>query len=72
MNSQQATTGVFVYGSPNPAKSGQTVTLTATVWGPNAEHVEGGTVTFTDSTTGKVLGTAPVHDGRATITVTFS
>jgi len=61
-----------VTGTPNPSQSGHTVTLTATVADATGTPVDGGTVAFTDSTTGKDLGSAPVHNGVATLTATFS
>jgi Tol biopolymer transport system component len=62
---------INVSGSPNPSMSGQAVTLTALVRDASGRPVDGGKVTFTDSTTGQTLGTAPVTNGVATLTVVF-
>ena len=51
--------------TPNPSAAGQSVTLRASVSpGPG-----GGTVTFRDASTSAVLGTAPVNNGAATLSV---
>lgn len=61
-------TQTVVTGSPNPAASGATVTLTATVTVTDLSGltVNAGTVTFTDGST--TLGTASLVSGVATLT----
>jgi hypothetical protein len=53
--------------SPNPAWVGQPVTLTATVTSTGSRAR--GTVTFSDS--GRAIGSARLHDGRAVLVTTF-
>ncbi len=60
-------TGVALTASPNPANTGQTVTLTAQINAAVAGMVPFGTITFLDGTT--TLGTAALNDqGAATFT----
>lgn len=63
------TSATTVSASPNPVLFGQPVTLTATVTCVTGSPA-GGTVTFTDTTTGTSLGSATVSpSGKASITV---
>ena len=58
----QAATTTALNAAPNPTKSGQSVTFTATVTSGFATPV--GTVTFKDSTT--TIGTVTLSNGVAT------
>jgi predicted extracellular nuclease len=62
------TSSLNLAGAPNPANISQTVTFTATVTG----NAPSGTVTFTNTTSNQVLGTATIANGVATITNSFS
>jgi hypothetical protein len=56
--------------SPNPAKEGQAVTVTATItstWGPPPD---GSLITFTDTKNNQVLGTAGLKQGSASLKLT--
>jgi len=65
VNSPTAST-VVVQASPNPARFGQTVTLTATVTGSDGKPFSGGTAVFTSD--GSAVGTVAVASGTATAT----
>jgi hypothetical protein len=67
----KVTTKLGVGANPTSAYASQPVTLTATLSQYFAQnHSASGNVTFTDQTTGTSLGTAPVVNGIATLTVT--
>jgi hypothetical protein len=61
-----AATTTALASSPNPSKSGQTVTFQATVT-PAFAGTPTGSVTFRDNTTATVLGTAAVSSNRKAI-----
>jgi hypothetical protein len=66
----KANTKTTLTSAPNPSKSGQAVTFTATIT-PNFTGAPTGTVTFRDNTTATVLGTGAVGSTRhATFTTT--
>lgn len=58
---------VAVSSSQNPSHAGQSVTLTSTTGSIAGSPPDGETITFLDSST--VLGTAPLQNGTATISV---
>lgn len=64
-------TSTSVSASPNPALTGTTVALTATVSNVSnpGTPINEGTVTFSDSVSGTNLGTAPVTNGQAALNV---
>jgi hypothetical protein len=63
-------TSVTLTSNPNPSKTGQSVTLTATISSASATPALTGKVTFLAGTT--LLGSATVSGGTATISTTFT
>jgi hypothetical protein len=67
-NVGQSTTSTTLTSSPNPSAVGQPVTFTATVKVVSGSGTPTGTVTFKDTTTATVLGTATLNgSGVATL-----
>ena len=64
--SQTIAPPIALTASPNPASSGQPVTLTATVFVPAGLPVPTGVVAFLDA--GNLIATAPLSAGTATLT----
>ncbi len=65
-------TATGLASSLNPSAIGQNVTFTATVTTSGGGVVPTGTVTFTDTTTGTILGTQPLPaSGIVTVTAAF-
>jgi hypothetical protein len=56
----------------NPSYVGQSLTFTATVSNNSSSFTPAGTVTFTNTTTNQLLGTATLANGVATLNTTFS
>ena len=67
----QAATTTKLTSSPNPAVSGQAVTLTATVTSQTGVGTATGTVTF-EFGYGGIIGTATLNGGQASLSKTFS
>jgi hypothetical protein len=63
-------TSVSLTSSPNPSNTGQSVTLTASIATASTAPAPTGRVDFLDGTTH--LGSAPVSNGVATLTTTFT
>jgi hypothetical protein len=66
----KAATSTTLGSSPNPSAVNQSVTLTATVTAPAGLPVPAGKVQFTNGK--KILGTATLSNGIATVTTTFT
>jgi hypothetical protein len=63
-------TSVNLTASPNPSNTGQSVTLTASISVASTAPAPTGRVDFVDGTTH--LGSAPISNGVATLTTTFT